>query len=193
MKAGDVVDGWRVVRFLGGGRSGSVFEVRSTTAGRQRAALKAWGGAAARASVEEFRRETDFVEQHRLPGVLPDFISRGKTDGIPFFVMEYAETLPKRLLRRKAKRVFSQIAEALAILHATGHLHCDVKPTNIGLIDGRAVETQGYANPEAYGMLADCYRRGRGTKKDPEKSRRYATLAAERGDERGKKVLKRLK
>lgn len=42
------------------------------------------------------------------------------------------------------------------------------------------------------GTLADCYRRGRGTKKDLEKSRRYATRAAERGDERGKKVLQRL-
>jgi len=56
----------------------------------------------------------------------------------------------------------------------------------------RAVETLGYANPEAYGMLADCYRRGRGAKKDLEKSRRYAQFAADRGDERGKKVLQRL-
>jgi len=93
---------------------------------------------------------------------------------------------------------FSATAETAALRHAEAETEVGVKCyqnrdfTNAVEHLERAVQTLGYANPEAYGMLADCYRRGRGTKKDIEKSRRYATFAAERGDERGKKVLSRL-
>ena len=53
----------------------------------------------------------------------------------------------------------------------------------------RAVLTPGYEDAEAYGILAECYLRRQGADQDFEKCRRYAELAASRGDERGRKVL----
>lgn len=54
----------------------------------------------------------------------------------------------------------------------------------------RVVVTPGYENAEAYGILAECYLRYQGVGQNLAKSLHYAKLAAERGDARGKTVLR---
>ncbi|KDO31287.1 serine/threonine protein kinase [Saprolegnia parasitica CBS 223.65] len=64
-------------------------------------------------------------------------------DGFHYLVIEYVHgsTLfdymqhRRRLDEVEAKRVLSQIASALAFIHAHGMVHCDLKPDNIMLTD----------------------------------------------------------
>ena len=138
IEVGSIVDHWRIVRFLGDGRSGAVYEVRSARTG-QCAALKINRGPRVKATRPEFERETDFLERHFIPGCMAALLERGSWNGSPYFVMELAAPIPRMMSRRAARRIFRGAAFALMALHADGFLHCDVKPDNLGLLHGRVV------------------------------------------------------
>ena len=137
--AGDVVGNWRIIRFLGEGRSGTVFEVRGLGDDPRAGALKIHLGHTRKATREEFGKEIDFVAGQLIPCRMPAFHDHGFWRGHPFFVMELAEKLPRHLPPRRLRRLIAHVARALGSLHDKGYIHCDVKPDNIGLIDGRAI------------------------------------------------------
>ena len=87
-----------------------------------------------------FRREARLVAQLQHPHILPVF-DYGESEGHPYIVMPFivsgtlADILRShRVSLPEARRIISQIGEALGYAHARGMIHRDIKPSNI-LID----------------------------------------------------------
>jgi HEAT repeat protein/tRNA A-37 threonylcarbamoyl transferase component Bud32 len=133
---------YRLVRLIGQGGMGVVYEGVHVTIGR-RAAIKLLRAEAGRHAdaAQRFLNEARAVNQVRHPGLVEIFDAGALPDGSLYLVMEYleGETL-KALLRRgrlperDALVTALQVAEALSAAHAAGIIHRDVKPDNIILV-----------------------------------------------------------
>ena len=169
IEKGTLFGSWSYDRYLFGGASGTVGLVHLTAAPFTVAVVKIHQGPRTTASRDEFLRERKFVEDQPLVGFMPEWYESGETaDGVPWFVMQYAPRLPKKLDRRELKRVIDRVAAALQRLHRLGWLHCDVKRENIGLADGVAVLLD-------FGSL----RRIRFARKHPERVGTWPNMAPE--------------
>jgi serine/threonine-protein kinase len=143
-EAGDLVPGFAVGEYrieepLGKGGMGVVYAARQPEIGA-RVAIKVL---AAHLSgdprlVRRFVDEARAVNQIRHPNIIDIFAFGRLADGRHYFVMEHleGETLAARLSRgplpvSDARRLLSQICEALAAAHAEKILHRDLKPENI--------------------------------------------------------------
>ncbi|HEX6034564.1 MAG TPA: serine/threonine-protein kinase, partial [Anaerolineales bacterium] len=89
-----------------------------------------------------FRREATLVAQLQHPHILPVF-DYGEAEGYLYIVMPFivsgtlADILHKgRVTLPEARRIISQIGDALSYAHTRGMIHRDIKPSNI-LIDER--------------------------------------------------------
>lgn len=135
---------YTVVRKLGEGGMGSVFEVRHDTIERRAAVkvLRAEYAQAPDASVR-FINEARAVSRVEHPGLIQiyDFVRRD--DGISYIVMEYlnGETISARLKRaatglevRDVIRLGWQVADCLAAAHSKGIIHRDLKPSNVMIV-----------------------------------------------------------
>jgi serine/threonine protein kinase len=151
LSIGQLVGSYRVVRSLGEGAMGEVYEVHDGTLDR-RAALKVVPPAMARDKgvVARFRREARAASQVRHAGVVHIFEYGVLPEPVasPYFIMEYleGETLHARL-KRAAQRpggclglsclpILRQIAIALAAVHRRGLVHRDLKPARRTAVDG---------------------------------------------------------
>jgi len=131
---------YRLVKKIGEGASGEVFEGEHVELGRRYAVkVLASAHAAAHDAVERFRREARAVAKLSHPNLvqLHDF---GKSlDGRVFLAMELleGETLDlhaeKGLGWREATRLAIQATRALEAAHAAGVVHRDLKPQNLFL------------------------------------------------------------
>ena len=142
-----IVEGrYRIVKPLGTGGMGTVYEVERTSDG-QHFALKALvegGGAEARA---RFAREAQIVANVSHPNVIAIVDIDVAKDGFIFLVMELVAaggTLHN--LRRRERNVpwtlgvLAQVAAGIAAVHEAGIIHRDLKPGNILFsrgLDGR--------------------------------------------------------
>lgn len=144
LSPGVLIDGkYRILRLLGSGGMGSVYEGENVRIGR-RVAIKVLHEAIARERrlVERFEREAQAaarIGSHRVADVLDlgDLVT-----GERYMVMELleGETLAERL---KAVKVFAppaevlpiviQLLEGLSTMHDAGIIHRDLKPANIFL------------------------------------------------------------
>ena len=141
MKIGDIVDGkYELVRQIGKGGMGSVWEVRHTRT-KQRLALKLL--------LSEMENEANvidrFVQEAQAAAAIGSdhiiFVTdAGDTaDGTPYMVMEYleGEDLSQIMKRegpmdpQRAVNLIIQACEGLGAAHEAGIIHRDVKPANL--------------------------------------------------------------
>lgn len=136
---------YRLLRQLGEGGMGQVWEARDETLGRSIAvkliSLLAGGGNRGDDARARFLREARITAQLQHPNIVTihDFGETGTRDNrVPFLVMELVrgEGLDAMLRRGavtlpKAARWGAQISDALAEAHNAGIMHRDIKPSNI--------------------------------------------------------------
>ena len=143
-----VADRYKIVRFLGRGGMGEVYEANDLEL-RQRVALKTVLPEIAldQQAIEQFKREIRMAREVTHPNVCRIFDlghhrRAASRDEIAFLTMEFlpGETLAERLRRTvrmstvDALPLATQIAAGLAAAHAAGIVHRDLKAGNIILV-----------------------------------------------------------
>lgn len=166
---------YRLVALLGAGSYGAVHEVVDDTRG-DRLALKRLRGASPTA-LARFKREFRSLRDLAHPGLV-GLDELGHVDGEWYFTMELVDgavdlarwlgggaaaratvatgddeggdagALPDVDVARAASAL-AQLADALAVVHAAGRLHCDLKPGNV------LVDRAGQVRLCDFGLVAD--------------------------------------
>lgn len=133
---GDVVDDrYRIMRFLGEGGMGTVFEVERTTDGR-RFALKVLAGSTSPVDAARFAREAEIAAQLDHPNLVR-VLDVGFSRGSIYLVMELVEGVSLEDERAHfgdvpwALEILKDLAGGLAALHDRGVVHRDLKPGNV--------------------------------------------------------------
>jgi serine/threonine protein kinase len=133
------VDGYEILGLLGHGGMGVVYKARDLRLDRP-AALKFLNPECCRVpeAVERFRREARTASALNHPHIYTVYAS-GEHEGRPFLAMEWVEGQSLHAVARPDGTsrlsvlipVVRQIARALAVAHAAGIVHRDVKPENL--------------------------------------------------------------
>ncbi len=151
LKDGCWIDGtpYRVVRGLGQGGMGEVYEVDHTRAGTRRAlkVLRACADPGGQAALR-LQREGRALAHIDHANVVRVFELGRIHDGRPYFAMQLLEggtarellTRSGRMDVRRAVRVVLQALSGLAAVHARGVIHRDVKPSNLFVCRNDAVK-----------------------------------------------------
>jgi serine/threonine-protein kinase len=152
---GTAIGQYRIVRKIGEGGMGAVYEAQHTLIGR-RAAIKVLLPelSSNREVVDRFFNEARATTSISDPGIVQVFDFGVHTDNSAYIVMEFLEGEPldsrmKRLGRLApfdALRITRQCAGSLASAHARGIVHRDLKPENIFLVKDQ--EAQGGERPK---------------------------------------------
>ena len=142
---GQVVgDTYTIIRVVGEGGMGRVYEARHMRIGGKRFAVKLLHPEYARLPevLSRFQREAEAAASIESPHV-GDVYDIGRTaDGRPFIVAEFLEGKELAELVRVrgalaipyAVRIVRQICKALSAAHARGIVHRDMKPENVFLV-----------------------------------------------------------
>ena len=142
IEAGSKIGNYKVVRLLGEGGMGRVFEAVHDQIGR-RAAIKVLHAQFAHNSeaYTRFLNEARAVNIIQHPGLVNVFEFGQTEDCSPYIVMEFleGETLADRLasvgrMSLGTLRIARQIASALMAAHAKHIVHRDLKPANVMLV-----------------------------------------------------------
>jgi serine/threonine-protein kinase len=132
---------YRIVRLLGAGGMGTVYEALQVDLNR-RVALKVLQRSADPVFVERFRREAQAAAGLGHPNVVAVTDFQTPPDGPPFLVMELlqGESLASAIARAgklppaRVAYVMIQVLAALEAAHRAGIIHRDIKPDNVFLI-----------------------------------------------------------
>jgi len=130
-----IANRYQIVRWLGGGGMGRVYEVLDVELG-EKVALKVLRAGLTDDAIERFRREVRLTRriQHRNVARMFDI---GDHAGDKFLTMELVEGQPLTrelgapLPWTRLQRLATQICNGLAAAHAAGVIHRDLKPDNI--------------------------------------------------------------
>lgn len=147
---GSLINGYRVVRLIGRGGMGSVFEaelaIRNSASGAARkVAVKVLHSRLAATdptAVDRFINEARSTSRVSHPGLVRVLDFGYLESGAVYIMMELlnGELLRERLRKRsplpldEACRLGHQIAEALSASHDTGIVHRDLKPENLMIL-----------------------------------------------------------
>jgi serine/threonine-protein kinase len=132
---------YQIVRVVGEGGMGRVYEARHLRLRERRFAVKTLHADLAKnpEMAARFLREAESASSISHPNVVDVFDVHHLPDGVPYFVGEFlegeelAEWVEKRgpLDARTAIAVGRQICQALGAAHARGIIHRDMKPENV--------------------------------------------------------------
>ena len=144
---GSVLAGYRLIKLLGEGGFGVVYEAQQSRPIERRVAIKLMkSGAGSADFVARFNAERHALARMDHPHISTVLDAGSTADGRPFFVMEKVEgeaitefcdrhqlTVEQRL------SLFVQVCEAIQHAHSKGVIHRDLKPGNVlvGEQDGR--------------------------------------------------------
>jgi serine/threonine protein kinase len=140
---GTVIERWKILRKIGEGGMGRVFEAEHTEIGRK-VAIKILHPVYSRTPevVARFRMEARAASRIGHPNIIEVTDSGTTIDGSFYFVMELLEGIDLAQRLQKEKRlpvtevlaIGTQVAQALAAAHQSNIIHRDLKPENIFLI-----------------------------------------------------------
>ena len=187
------VDGYRMLRVLGEGGMGVVYEAEQREP-RRRVAFKVLreGSRMDDLHVRLFRREVETLARLRHPNIAAIYGSGRLPDGRPYFAMELIEgdTLAAYLQGRPSPSSRVELAHRLAIArrvadavhyaHQRGVIHRDLKPSNIFVVRGHDSGATG--SGAAHGPDVKILDFGLARLTDDDSN---ATLTSELGDIRG--------
>jgi eukaryotic-like serine/threonine-protein kinase len=148
LEIGQVLEGkYRIVRLIGEGGMGAVFEGENTRV-RRRVAIKVLHPAAAAnaETVQRFEREAQAAGQIGSDHILEVIDLGSLPAGERFMVMEYldGEPLSARIQRKgrltpnEVAPLIRQMLAGLAAAHGAGIIHRDLKPDNIFILREKA-------------------------------------------------------
>lgn len=141
--------GVKIVRLIGEGGMGRVYEAKQDKPSRSVAVKVIRAGITSEKTLRRFEREAEFLGRLQHPGIAQIFIVgtyESDLGDVPFYVMEFlAEAKPvtnyahEHGLSLDAKlSLFKQVCEAVAHGHDRGIVHRDLKPGNI-LVDAHGI------------------------------------------------------
>jgi WD40 repeat protein/predicted Ser/Thr protein kinase len=129
---------YRVLRLLGEGGMGAVYEAEQDSPHRPVALKVIRPGLLAPAVVKRFAQEVEFLGRLRHPGIAQIYEAGVAEDGQPFFAMEFIRGLPLDEYARRRSLTFparldllARVCDAVQHAHERGVIHRDLKPANI--------------------------------------------------------------
>ena len=137
-RAGERLGAWQIVRRLGAGGMGEVFEARRADGSFEgRSAVKLIKrGMDSRAVLQRFAQERQALARLHHPNIATLLDAGLSDDGLPYFVMAYVDGVPideavRGLPIDKRIDLFLQLADAVAHAHRNLLVHRDLKPSNV--------------------------------------------------------------
>ncbi|MCV2354875.1 serine/threonine protein kinase [Paucibacter sp. B2R-40] len=137
-RSGQRLGAWEIVRPLGAGGMGEVFEARRADGQYQgRAAIKLLKrGMDSVAVLQRFAQERQALARLQHPHIAGLLDAGLSADGLPFFVMEYVDGQPldlavSGLTLEQRLALFLQLSDAVSHAHRALLVHRDLKPGNV--------------------------------------------------------------
>jgi len=133
------IGNFRILRKLGEGGMGVVYEAEQEEPIRRKVALKLIkAGMDTQQVVARFESERQALALMSHPNIARVLDAGVTEQGRPFFAMEYVPGIPiteycdtHRLTTRERLELFMQVCEGLQHAHQKGVIHRDIKPTNV--------------------------------------------------------------
>jgi non-specific serine/threonine protein kinase/serine/threonine-protein kinase len=143
------IGNYRLLRKLGEGGMGEVFEAEQVEPVRRRVALKVikWG-MDTKEVVARFESERQALALMDHPNIARVYDAGATNEGRPYFVMELVKGVPftdycdtHRLATPERLELFIQICSGVQHAHQKGVIHRDMKPSNVlvTMVDGKPV------------------------------------------------------
>lgn len=152
--------GYEILRELGRGGMGVVYQARDPRLKRVIALKMILGKRADDETLRRFQLEAESVGKLRHPNVVQIY-EVGETDGQPFCALEFVEggSLDARIRRapqppREAATLMVKIARGMQAAHSQGIVHRDLKPANI-LLDSSSQNESGATFSQSEPKISD--------------------------------------
>jgi protein-disulfide isomerase len=158
LRPGATVGKFELVRELGRGGFGVVWEARDRDLGRRVAFKAVRAGGKAGLREERLLLEAEAAARLSHPNIVT-LHDLGRSAPGPYLVLELLQgrTLEERLSQgrvslREAVRIASEVAKGVAHAHAKGVVHRDLKPGNVFLCDDGQVKVLDFGLAHAFGQ-----------------------------------------